>query len=187
MLPHGRRRRVICCQANYAPVASPAMGLRETLNENPRITTGITVALIVVVLAWLLWPRSGDGVAGGGTGGAGQIFFTADDGKTWFPDEANKIPPFKKDEQDAVRAEVYKCGGKTFVNHMVRYTPEGQKQLAAAQSKSGGASLNPVGETEMEVKSPGDKAWVKITDKKAQEIMKPKCSGDGSDLEVVRP
>ena len=40
------------------------MGLRETLNENPRITTGITVAIIVLVLAWILWPR--DGAAGGG-------------------------------------------------------------------------------------------------------------------------
>ena len=168
------------------------MGLRETLNENPRITTGVTVVLIVIVLAWLLWPRGGDGGASAvAAGGAAQIFYTADDGQTWFPDDASKIPPFKKDGKDAVRAEVYKCGGKTFVNHLVRYTPEGQKQLAAAaaaaKSKSGGMSLNPVGETEMEVKSPGDKAWVKISDKKAQEIMKPKCSGDGSDLEVVKP
>jgi hypothetical protein len=167
------------------------MGIRETLNENPRITTGITVVLIVVVLAWLLWPRGGGGVpAGGASSTNAQLFFTIDDGKTWFPDDANKIPPFKKDGQEAVRAEVYKCGGKTFVNHMVRYTPEGQKQLAAEQSKSGGGgggSLNPVGETEMEVKSPGDKAWVKITDPKAAQVMKPKCSGDGSDLEVVRP
>ena len=166
------------------------MGLREKLNENPRITTGITVAMIVIVLAWLLWPRGGGAAAGGGGGGGGQLFYTADDGKTWFPDDANKIPPFKKDGQDAFRAVVYKCGGKTFVNHMERYSPEGQKQLAAAQAKGGAssmASLAPIAETALEVKSPGDKEWVKITDPKAQQIMKPKCSGDGSDLEVVRP
>jgi hypothetical protein len=169
-----------------------AMGIRETLNENPRITTGMTVAIIVVVLAWLLWPRGGG--AGGGPGGgltdAGQLFYTTDDGKTWFADDANKIPPFKKDGKEAVRAEVYKCGGKTFVNHMVRYSPEGQKQLAAAQAKAGSggsALLTPVGETEMEVKSPGDAQWVKIADSRAQQVMKPKCSGDGSDLEVVKP
>src|SRR5687768_16389120 len=120
------------------------MGLRETLNENPRITTGLTVALIVVVLAWLLWP-SGGGTGGGGAGGTGggggttQLFYSTDDGKTWFPDDAAKIPPFKKDGKDAVRAVVYKCDGKTFVNHLERYTPEAQKQMAAASNKSGGA------------------------------------------------
>jgi hypothetical protein len=168
------------------------MGIREQLNENPRITTGITAAIIVIVLAWLLWPRgAGAPGGGGGTGGAGQLFYTTDDGKTWFPDDAQKIPPFKKDGQDAVRAVVYKCGGKTFVNHMERYTPEGQKQLAAAQAKSGSdaaaALMTPVAETAMEVKSPGDKEWVKINDPKAPQVLKPKCSGDGSDLEVVRP
>ena len=169
------------------------MGLREKLNDNPRITTGVTIALIVVVLAWLLWPSGGGGAAGAGGGGGGgtaQLFYTTDDGQTWFPDDAAKVPPFKKDGKDAVRAVVYKCGGKTFVNHMERYTPEAQKQLAANPKPAGGSSSmlpNAAEETGLEVKSPGDKQWVKITDAKAQEVRKPKCSGDGSDLEVVRP
>jgi hypothetical protein len=170
------------------------MGLRETMNENPRITTGITVAIIVVVLAWLLWPRGGGGVAGGGGGGgvATQLFYTTDDGKTWFPDDAEKVPPYKKDNKEAVRAVVYRCGGKTFVNHMERYSPEAQKQLEAMYAKDGAAAADPalagsLNETGLEVKSPGDKEWVKITDPKAQAVVKPKCTGDGSDLEVVRP
>jgi hypothetical protein len=167
------------------------MGLRETLNENPRVTTGITVGIIVVVLALILWPRGNGAVGGGGGRGApSQLFYTVDDGKTWFPDDAKKIPPFKKDDKEAVRAAVYKCGGKTFVNHMERYTPEGQKKLAAIYAKGdaadGLAASDPATEGAMEVKSPGDKDWVKITDPKAQAVMKPKCA-DGGDLEVLRP
>lgn len=168
------------------------MGLRETLNENPRITTGITVAIIVVVLAWLLWPRGGGAGTGGGGGGgvATQLFYTTDDGKTWFPDDARKVPPFKKDNKDAVRAVVYKCGGKTFANHLERYGPEAQKQLEALYAKDGGSdelAAATIAETGLEVKSPGDKEWVKIMDPRSQAVVKPKCTGDGSDLEVVRP
>ena len=160
------------------------MGLRETLNENPRLTTGITVGIIVIVLAWILWPRGGAQTGDGGGGVATQTFFTTDDGQTWFPDDATKIPPFKKDNKDAVRAVVYKCGGKTFVNHLERYDAAAQKALAANTGSD--AVMSDSLETGLEVKAPGGKDWVKITDPKAQPIMRPKCD-DTSDLEVVRP
>jgi len=169
------------------------MGIRETLNENPRITTGITVGLIVVVLAWLLWPRGGDaGGGGGGTGVTAQTFFTTDDGKTWFADDAQKVPPFKKDNKDAVRAVVYKCGGKTFVNHLERYTAEAHQKLTAVYAK-GGADANdptmvePLREGGLEVKAPDGKEWVKVTDPKAAAVMQPKCPDGGADLEIVVP
>ena len=168
------------------------MGLREQLNENPRITTGITVAIIVVMLALLLWPRGGRGRGFGGPTTA-QTFFTIDDGKTWFPDDAKKLPPFKKDGKDAVRAVVYRCGGKEFVNHMERFTVDAQKKLEAVYAKGDAAGANdpsvigPIREAGMEVKSPDGKDWVKIADPKAQEVMKPKCPGDGADLQVVTP
>ena len=167
------------------------MGLRETLNENPRITTGITVGIIVVVLAWILWPSAG-GVGGGGGGVVSEAFYTIDDGKNYFADDATKIPPFKKDDKDAVRAVVYKCGGKTFVNHLERYTPDAQQKLTAIYTKGGPEAtdpslLEPIRDSGLEVKSPGDKEWVKVTDPKAQAVLKPKCPGDGADLERVMP
>jgi hypothetical protein len=171
------------------------MGLREQLNENPRITTGITVGIIVLVLGWMAWtwlrPAAGGGGTGGGTGSS-QQFYTVDDGKKWFADDARKVPPFKKDNQDAVRAIVYKCDGKEFVNHMERYTPAAQKKMEALLAKGTSATSDPmeidtIRATGMEVKSPGDPTWVKITDPKAQDVIKPKCSGDGADLEIVRP
>jgi hypothetical protein len=168
------------------------MGLREQLNENPRITTGITVGIIVVMLALLLWPR-GNGRGLGGGSSSPQTFFTIDDGHTWFPDDAKNIPPFKKDGKDAVLAIVYRCGGKTFVNHMQRYTPDAQKKLQAIYAKgdAGGANdpsiIEPIREAGLEVKSPDGKEWVKASDPKGKDVMKPKCSGDGADLQVVVP
>ena len=168
------------------------MGLRETMNENPRITTGITVAIIVVVLAWILWPSGGGASGGGGGGVVTQAFFTVDDGKTYFPDEATKVAPFKKDGKDAVRAIVYKCGGKTFVNHMERYTPDVHQKLTAIYAKGGPEVNDPtiiemLREGGLEVKSPGAGNWVKISDPKAQEILKPKCPDGTADLELVTP
>ena len=64
-----------------------------------------------------------------------QVFFTDDDGKTWFPDDAKRVPPFDRNGKPAVRAHVYKCGGKTFVNHMERYTPEAKKKVEAIYAK----------------------------------------------------
>ena len=167
------------------------MGLRETLNENPRLTTGLTAGMIGVVLLYILWSAFG----GGGTarsdiaGGKGQIFFTDDDGKTWFPDDAKKVPPFQHNGKEAVRAYVYKCGGKTFVNHMERYTPVGKKKLEAVYASGKPINdptvMDSIQATGMEVKSPGDAAWVKATDPKAPSVMQPKCAG--GDLEVVTP
>ena len=167
------------------------MGLRETLNENPRLTTGLTIGLIVVVLLIILWNSfgSGGGARADSEHATKQVFFTDDDGKTWFPDDGKKVPPFSHGGKDAVRAYVYRCGGKTFVNHMERYTADGKKKLegvyASGKPINDPTVMESIQVTGMEVKSPGDAAWVKASDPKAAAIMQPKCSGNY--LEVVTP
>ncbi|MEA2711618.1 MAG: hypothetical protein QOF78_4219 [Phycisphaerales bacterium] len=165
------------------------MGLRETLNENPRIVTGITVGIIVVVLAVILWPSGGAGGSGGG-GGSSQAFFTIDDGKNYFPDDAKKVPPFQKDGKEAVRAVVYQCGGaggKPFVNHLIRYTPDGKKRLESAAVAGKSAAQDPTVIEEMEVKPVGGKEWMKMTDPKANAAIQPKCPNGGTDAVEVGP
>lgn len=169
------------------------MGLREQMNENPRVTTGITIAIIVLVLAWMGWSWLRPGGVGGGSNAGTQAFYTVD-GKEWFADDAKKVPPFKKDGQEAYRAIVYKCGGKTFINHMERYTPEAQKRMEALAAKGDAATVGGdmsgaemIRATGLEVKSPDGKDWVKISDPKAQAVMQPKCEGGGADLELVMP
>src|SRR5688500_20263081 len=110
------------------------MGLRETINENQGMTTAVTVALILLVVGYIVYT-----IARGGPGGAGapvpaQTFYSDDDGATWFADSDSKVPPFDHNGKQAVRARGYKCGGKTFVNHLARYTPELKQRLDAARA-----------------------------------------------------
>jgi hypothetical protein len=190
LLPRGprrpeRARAGVCVRA--AQREENAVGIRETLNDNPRITTAVTIAVIVVVLAFILWPSSGPG--GGGSAAPGKLFFTDDDGKTWFPDDASKLPPFDHNGKQAVEAVVYRCDGKTFVNHMKRYTPQGKKMMEQRQGNQlppDPSVLDVVQSSGMEVKAPGAGAWVKMSDPKASAILQPHCKNT-ADLEVVLP
>lgn len=159
------------------------MGLRETLNEKPAIgyAVGVGFALIAVVAAYA---SLSDG--GGGGSSSDEAFFTVDDGATWFEDAAHKVPPFDHGGKPAVRAYVFEAGGKKFVNHLERYTPEGKKaaEARAEALKSGKAppafALSP-GATIVEIKRPGSKAWVSQSDKaKAGPILQVKAPGGGT-------
>ena len=105
------------------------MGLRETLNAKPAITTGATVGLIViaiVVIVWQILPSRG-----GGAEGVRKAYYSDDDGKTWFEDDLYKVTPFKsKNGKDAVRAHVFKIGdNKPFVQFLERFKPEVKEKL----------------------------------------------------------
>ncbi|MCC6424048.1 MAG: hypothetical protein IT447_11265 [Phycisphaerales bacterium] len=177
------------------------MGIREKLNQNQGVTTGVTVGVIVLALIFIIWQ-----LVGGNSRGSipTQAFFTVDNGATWFADDINKLPPFDHDGKQAVRALIFKCkGGKEFVGHLERYTPEAKAQIEkmrqAVPSKDGkGPPMPPPGPmmgdlafSGMEVKAAGapDTAWVKMADfQKAQEITKIKCpDGDSSQIEPVVP
>ena len=172
------------------------MGLRETLNENPKLVTGVTAGLIVVVLIWIIASSFGgsSGPARGGSAGTAKAFFSDDDGKTWFADDATKIPPFDHNGKQAVKANVFRCNGKEFVNHLERYTADGKKKAADAMTGNR-AMRDPtimatVQQQGLEVKRPGDKDWTKLSDsQKSQPIITPQCPGGGSSesLEVIYP
>jgi hypothetical protein len=163
------------------------VGIRESLNQNPRVVTGVTVAIIVVVLAFIIWSNrsGGDGVSGSG-GAGGGAFFSNDDGKSWFTDDAKKVPPFQKDGKDAYRVFVFKCpDGKKFVSHLERYTPEAKKRLEAVLASSDANTvqdpmmLESIQMGGVEVKSPGRGTWIKQSDDRAAAVVVPKCPGGG--------
>lgn len=168
------------------------MGIRETLNQNPRLTTMGTAAIIVIALIFILWQ-----IFGGDSGGIGtdtvKVYYSNDDGATYFAEDAKKIPPFDKDGKPAFRAHVYRCGksGKPFVNHLERYTADAQKKLEEARSKgtSGAPTvMEDVYQTGVEIKKPGAKDWVKQSDPKAGQVIAPKCpSGSSGEIEMMQP
>jgi len=56
---------------------------------------------------------------------ATRLYFTSDDGKTWFPMDASNRPPFVHDGKPTVRAHVFSTdGGKTaFVAYLSKFSP----------------------------------------------------------------
>ncbi len=161
------------------------MGLRQTMNENPVVTSAVVG---VITLAALFFAgRAACGSRSTGGGGPEQAFYTSDEGKTWFPDDREKLPPIKdKDGKDAYRVKLYKCKtGKEFVNHMEKYS---DATKATLESSSGG-SADMLRALALEIKRPGDKGWVTMQTGPQQyskvTIVK-KCP-DGSEPTIVEP
>jgi hypothetical protein len=167
------------------------VGIRQKLNDNPAMTVG--VAVIVIVGAMIVAFRSGcsDDRGKGTSPGAAKQFFTTDDGPNpeLFTDDATKIPPFDHDGKPAFRARVYRCAhGKQFVGNLERYGDADRKRLQEAvdRSKAGTGHAPPVEGffNVMEVKKPGDKEWVRLTSAtrdRYEQILRPVCPEGSSD------
>jgi hypothetical protein len=165
------------------------MGIRETLNQNPAITTAATGGIILIALIFIIYQM----VGGGGPRIQTTAYYTVDDGKTWFPDSIERIPPFDRGGQEAVRAHVFSCrGGRdAFVAYLEKYTPEAQKRLEAARANpeaSDPGIMETVYMTGVLVKKPGQGDWVNSMDPRAQEVTAITCpDGTTNNLEPVLP
>jgi hypothetical protein len=141
------------------------MSLRETLNARPKLAGGIVAgcaaAAVLLVVAHVLDLRA----APIGSAKPERAFFTVDDGKTWFVDDASQLAPFDHNGQQAVRAYVCECDGKQYVNHLERYTDAGKKAMTKVRemAKKGpppGMLVFTAQQRGREVKKPGDGKWV---------------------------
>ncbi len=169
------------------------MGIREKMNDNPAITTGVTAAIIVIALVLIVMQFVGSD--------APKIpksaWFSADNGATYVADDINLIPPFQKDGKTYVRAVVFKCGGGApFVSHLERYTDKAKAQIEKARQETGAGKPPPMALQEaqytgLEVKKTGapDSAWVSAREyQKMAEVTNIKCpDGTTNDLEAVLP
>jgi hypothetical protein len=163
------------------------MGLRQILNEKPWVGALVGVAGIagLVLSVWLsTGPRDipPDRVA----------FFTSDEGKTWFKDDAGRVPPFDHQGKPAYRAFVFECGGKEFVAYMQRYgqaEKKGWEEKLKAAAADGREMEARVGLARGgEFKRPGDKDWISgQTNPMAVGKMQTVTCEDGSPAEYVAP
>src|SRR4051794_23591957 len=99
------------------------MGIREEMNKRPRAVAVAGVVALAVGIAAMAFQLSSGGIGRSGE----QAFYTTDDGATWFTDAADRLPPFDYKGKEAVRAYVFECNGKPFVNHLERWTPDRRK------------------------------------------------------------
>jgi len=163
------------------------MGIREAMSKRPMIAGSVVVvfvaAAVVFVVVQLLGLRAPAPQMGGDPE---RAFFTVDDGKTWFVDDASQLAPFPHDGKEAVRAYVAECNGKKFVNHLERYTAEGKQATLRLREivKKGpppGSLVAAAQQRGREVKRPGDTKWTQTGNAAADAItaLKPPAGASG--------
>lgn len=171
------------------------MSLRETLNKRPILTAGIVLCMVGSAVGLMLWPESRPEAPPRPT----QMYFSTDDGKTWFGDDVRKIAPFEKDGKQAVLVHLYRCGkGEPFVGYLERMTPEAkrirERREAAMASGGAGAAQGPHAKTMtdglaiaqgVEVKRPGEAQWVRMLSPAGQQIRAAKCPEGGEPQPVL--
>ncbi len=101
-----------------------------------------------------------------------------------------------RDGKEAVRAYVFECNGKEFVNHLERYTPERRKLMeATAEAERAGKPPPPppaaAGGTVMwgqEFKKPGGAEWMAASNlAKVGPLLQAKCPDGQGDATLVEP
>src|SRR5689334_2706520 len=104
-------------------MAGGILGIRDTSKRNRTFAAAVTIALVLAA-AFVLYRF----LSGGSEQlpGGQQACFSDDDGKTFFRDDATKLPPFEHNGKQAVRAIL--DGGQEKVIYLERYTLAG-KQL----------------------------------------------------------
>jgi hypothetical protein len=166
------------------------VGLRQAMNENPAITTGVTIGVIVLAIVFIIWQIAG----GGGSGSQAPTnlkWFSDDDGKTAFADDASNIPPYTdKHGKTAYIAIVYQCGdGKPFVNRLQRFNAEGKKKAEEQMKTNPNARISMAFSMQfIEFKLPGPgHRWVKMGSPEGAE-MTVKCpDGTDNNIQLVEP
>lgn len=142
------------------------MGIRETLNKNPMITTGATIAVIVLAIGFIVWevlpprpPRIPT-----------KAYFSDDDGATYFVDDIMLYPPFDHNGKEAVRCFVFHCSGKgDFVGYLQKYTKDMATKANAARAASNMDELGNLDlDSAQEVKKPGDAKWIRVESHQAE-------------------
>jgi hypothetical protein len=153
------------------------MGFAEEFEKNKKtfviVAVLVVIAIVVSVMTLTSGPKKPSKSEGSSTP---KLFYTVDDGKTWFEDDAAQLPPFDHGGKPAYRVQVYKCGadGSPFVAYMQRIE-EGARKAAEAAKAAGKrqAEIEELWINKVEVKKPGETKWVPT--KGAEKIMTVTC------------
>ncbi len=158
------------------------MSLREFIDRHRRV---VLVVMSLVILAALFY--IGRHLLGRNDqlDASQNVFYSCDDGKTFFSDRMDRIVPFDHEGMQAFRAAVYRCDqGTPFVAFLMQPDDIARKELDTAQSQSPEDFRLAVLRTQrqVKVKRPGERAWVGIDSAEGTKIIAAKCPNVGSDV-----
>lgn len=142
------------------------MSIRDSIKKRPSLAA-VLAGVMIVGAGIAIYVQARDL----GASGAGKAFFSTDDGKTYFVDDARRLPPFDKNGKPAYRAHVFECGGTRVVGYLSGYTPEALKAVEEAKKYNGTGKPPPnmhqiasLGTTGTMVKRPGEAMWISQAD-----------------------
>lgn len=158
------RSRIAPARAAAQPVSfgfeEQDMGIRDLLERNPAGSKAIAVAIIVIcgVAIFLQNNRSRPAAA---NVAVGKAFFSDDDGKTWFLDDASKFPPFDHEGATAYRAIVFRCkSGVPFVGFLAKYSAGQIAQLHDDARRNPGMPPRMQVTAPHDLRKPGQSHWI---------------------------
>ena len=169
------------------------MNIRKKLNENSKASMAVAGTVLLVIAVWLFYPQGGGRVRE-----ASSAYYSDDDGKTFFEDDASKVAPFSRNGREVASAVVFDCGnGKPFVGYLERaagakektFVEQTRKQIItrAATQPSGLPDSDLIEQVtrSLEVKRPGDSNWVNAASAAAVPIYGVKCPGGAAPQPVA--
>lgn len=166
------------------------MSVRQFLNDNPAVTSLVLCAVLTVCLGMIAYQLYD---TGHGEEARGKLaYFSVDDGKSFFVDDAEKVSGFDHSGVPAYRAYVFRAdSGEPFVGYLERFTPEVRNKIEQMPNKGRGADpsvLRPLIMQGQEIKKPGDLRWYKRSDPGAAAVIDIKAPDGASDsLQPVYP
>jgi hypothetical protein len=162
------------------------MGIRETLEKNRTAVIVLVALLIVICLGVIYWEAQGPRQAVVLL--AGKVFYSDDDGQSWFFDDSSKGSPFDHHGKQAYRALVFRCpGGGPFVAFLAKYSDQQKAQDAADLTHAPpGTPSRLLGMVPQDLKKPGDSKWETVARPSETGYPQVKCP-DGQVATLVQP
>ena len=161
------------------------MSVREALNKNKGVGAAAAGALLCVAVAAIAWEFHGNGPQQ-----ITKVFYSVDDGKTWFTDDADKVSPFDYNGQQAYKVDVFKTSsGTEFVGIIERYTDEAKSKLAQLRAlppdQQNPQEIQAVVNSGLQVKRPGDTKWCLVNSSQGASIMAVRSPEGGPAIGVL--
>ncbi len=147
------------------------MSVRETINRNPIIFIAAVIAAAVIAIAVSISQLRSHRQLG-----PASVFFTVDDGKTWFADNSKLVAPVDHNGKEAVQCYVFSCGKKEFAGYLLKYSPKGKDELE--RMHAAGITAMGLSPSEVLIKKPGDKDWVDQANDKSRSVLQVPCPDD---------
>jgi hypothetical protein len=135
------------------------MGFRETIDKKKPLAV-VGAILLLAMAAVVFYRVNSSGMPAPLTSG----YYSDDDGKTWFKDEAGKICPYDHEGKQAVRAYVFQYGnGAPFIGYLGRLSDNARKQAEDLKKQpltaETGQALTGLLNSALQIKRPGDAKW----------------------------